>query len=41
MVSLLLGVTERPNSREIAARAHDAAAAFLQLHPLPNNGPDA
>jgi len=41
MVSLLLGVTERPNPREIAARAHDAAAAFLQLHPLPNNGPDA
>src|SRR4029077_446974 len=35
MVSLLLGVTERPGSREIAARARDAAAAFLQLHPLP------
>jgi AcrR family transcriptional regulator len=37
MVSLLLGVAERPNSREIAARARDATAAFLQLHPLPSN----
>jgi AcrR family transcriptional regulator len=37
MVSLLLGVAERPNSREIAARARDAAAAFLQLHPLPKD----
>jgi AcrR family transcriptional regulator len=35
MVSLLLGVTERPSPREIAARAHDAAAAFLRLHPFP------
>jgi AcrR family transcriptional regulator len=35
MVSLLLGVTVRPNPREIAGRARDAAAAFLQLHPLP------
>ncbi len=35
MVSLLLGVAKRPNSREIAVRARDAAAAFLQLHPLP------
>jgi AcrR family transcriptional regulator len=35
MVSLLLGVAERPNPREIAVRARDAAAAFLQLHPLP------
>src|ERR1700751_273984 len=35
MVSLLLGVTERPNPREIARRARDAATAFLQLHPLP------
>ena len=41
MVSLLLGVTERPNLREIAGRAHDAAGAFLQLHPLPNDGSDA
>jgi AcrR family transcriptional regulator len=36
MVSLLLGVTERPSSREISARARDATAAFLQLHPLPD-----
>jgi AcrR family transcriptional regulator len=35
MVSLLLGVAERPNPREIAVRALDAAAAFLQLHLLP------
>jgi len=41
MVSLLLGVVERPNSREIAGRARDAAAAFLQLHPLPNDAPAA
>ena len=33
MVSLLLGVAERPSLREIARRARDAAAAFLQLHP--------
>jgi AcrR family transcriptional regulator len=32
MVSLLLGVAERPNLRDIAARARDATAAFLQLH---------
>jgi AcrR family transcriptional regulator len=32
MVSLLLGVTERPSPREIANRARDATAAFLQLH---------
>src|SRR6266704_5576813 len=38
MVSLLLGVAERPTPREIAERARDAAAAFLQLHPLPNDG---
>jgi len=37
MVSLLLGVAERPTPREIARRARDAAAAFLQLHPLPKN----
>jgi AcrR family transcriptional regulator len=37
MVGLLLGVAERPNSREIAARARDATAAFLQLHRLPVN----
>src|SRR5207302_10668322 len=35
MVSLLLGVAERPNPREIAGRARDAAAAFLRLHPPP------
>jgi AcrR family transcriptional regulator len=39
LVSLLLGVAERPNSREIAGRARGAAAAFLQLHPLPNDAP--
>src|ERR1700687_2388439 len=39
LVSLLLGVAERPNPREIARRARDAAAAFLQLHPLPNDVP--
>src|SRR5258708_21074827 len=39
MVSLLLGVVGRPNPREIAGRARDAAAAFLQLHPLPNDAP--
>ena len=33
MVSLLLGVAKRPNSREVAASARDATAAFLQLHP--------
>jgi|HubBroStandDraft_1064217.scaffolds.fasta_scaffold29114_1 AcrR family transcriptional regulator len=37
MVSLLLGVARRPNSREAAARSRDATAAFLQLHPLPSN----
>jgi AcrR family transcriptional regulator len=40
MVSLLLRVADRPNPREIARRARDAAAAFLQLHPLPNDAPD-
>jgi len=40
-VSLLLGVAERPNPREIARRAHDAAAVFLQLHPLPKDAPSA
>lgn len=38
MVSLLLGVIERPNAREVAARARDATAAFLQLHPPPVPG---
>jgi Transcriptional regulator len=36
MVSLLLGVAERPGAREVGARAHNAAAAFLALHPMPN-----
>jgi AcrR family transcriptional regulator len=36
MVSLLLGVADRPNPRAIARRARDAAAAFLQLHPPAN-----
>jgi AcrR family transcriptional regulator len=31
MVSLLLGVTERPNAREIAERARAATATFLYL----------
>lgn len=38
MVSLLLGVAGRPNPREIARRARDAAGSLLQLHPLPNEG---
>jgi AcrR family transcriptional regulator len=33
MVNLLLGVTEQPGAREIAARAREATATFLQLHP--------
>lgn len=37
LVSLLLGVAGRPNSRELAARSRDATAAFLRLHPLPGN----
>jgi len=41
MVSLLLGVAERPTPREIAGRARDAVAAFLQLHPSPNDAPAA
>jgi AcrR family transcriptional regulator len=41
MVSLLLGVAPRPNPREIARRARDAAAAFLQLHPAPTDGSPA
>ena len=34
MVSLLLGVAKRPGSEEIAKRARNAAAEFLQLHPM-------
>jgi len=37
MVSLLLGVAERPSPREFAERGRTAAAAFLQLHPMPND----
>jgi len=36
MVSLLLGVVARPAAGEIADRARDATAAFLELHPLQN-----
>ena len=39
MVSLLLGVTERPHPRDIAQRARNAAAGFLQLHPVPRGAP--
>jgi len=35
MVSLFLGVAERPSPRAIEARARDAAEAFLRLHPTP------
>ena len=37
MIGLLLGVAARPKPREIEQRARDAAAAFLQLHPPPDN----
>jgi AcrR family transcriptional regulator len=37
MVSLLLGVAKRPNSREVATRSRDATAAFLKLH-APQSG---
>ncbi len=35
LVSLLLGVAQRPNPRAIEARARDAAQAFLRLHSIP------
>lgn len=35
MISLLLGVVPRPGPRAMEARAADAAAAFLCLHPTP------
>jgi hypothetical protein len=41
MVSLLLGVAERPAQREIAGRAREAAAAFLRLHPPPDDAATA
>jgi hypothetical protein len=34
MISLLLGVAERPTPGEIARRARQAAADFLELHRL-------
>jgi AcrR family transcriptional regulator len=37
MISLLLGVAKRPNSREAEVRARDATAAFLKLHALPSS----
>jgi AcrR family transcriptional regulator len=37
MVSLLLGVAERPSRREITSRARDATGAFLRLHPPPDD----
>jgi AcrR family transcriptional regulator len=37
IVSLLLGVVERPSPRDVTGRARDAAAAFLQLHPVPTD----
>jgi AcrR family transcriptional regulator len=40
MISLLLGVASRPSAREIAERARDAAAVFLQLHPPTDAGTD-
>ena len=39
MVSLLLGVAERPSARAIAQRAREAAAAFLRLHPPLHGAP--
>ena len=35
LVSLLLGVVERPDLRAIETRARDAAEALLRLHPQP------
>jgi AcrR family transcriptional regulator len=35
LISLLLGVAQRPNPRAIETRARDAAEAFLRLHPIP------
>lgn len=37
LVSLLLGASARPTPHEIAERARDAATAFLQINPPPNN----
>jgi AcrR family transcriptional regulator len=35
MIGLLLGIAQRPSAREAGARARDATATFLQLHPPP------
>jgi AcrR family transcriptional regulator len=35
LISLLLGVAQRPSPRAIEARAREAAEAFLRLHPIP------
>jgi len=35
MLGLLLGVVKRPSARDVAARAREATAAFLQLHEAP------
>jgi AcrR family transcriptional regulator len=37
MVSLLLGVADRPSPREITSRARDATAAFLRLYLKPDD----
>jgi AcrR family transcriptional regulator len=37
MVSLLLGVADRPSQQVVARRAHDATAAFLRLHLKPDD----
>jgi AcrR family transcriptional regulator len=39
LVSLLLGVAERPNPGQIARRASEASTAFLKLHPALNVAP--
>jgi AcrR family transcriptional regulator len=36
MMNLLLRAVDRPSPREITRRAHDAAAAFLKIYPLPD-----
>jgi AcrR family transcriptional regulator len=41
MVSLLLDVAERPTPQGAAERSRGAAAAFLKLHPPPNDVPVA
>ncbi|HLZ06031.1 MAG TPA: TetR/AcrR family transcriptional regulator [Bradyrhizobium sp.] len=37
LVSLLLGVADRPSAREITRRAHDATVAFLRLYLKPHD----